>query len=149
MRRFIDERRLPCWPSHAACPLTTDKEALERDEQRSGMDLTLPQLTDSKPTRKEAVILPRMKKGHSTYPACSPCTGKYFGDSKRPWSHDGAKYDIALPCATQNEVNKSDAEVRGRDSPQMSPATRSHAATDEQPFVRTTATDPSLEPSRT
>ena len=38
--------------------------------------------------------------------------GKYFGDSKRPWTHEGAKYDIALPCATQNEVSKSDAEVR-------------------------------------
>jgi glutamate dehydrogenase (NADP+) len=30
-------------------------------------------------------------------------TGTYTA-GKRPWSHEGAKYDIALPCATQNEV---------------------------------------------
>ena len=40
--------------------------------------------------------------------------GKFFGDKKRPWTHDGAKFDIALPCATQNEVSKSDAEVSPR-----------------------------------
>jgi glutamate dehydrogenase (NADP+) len=33
--------------------------------------------------------------------------GKYF-EGKRPWGVD-AKYDIALPCATQNEVSAEDA----------------------------------------
>ena len=31
-----------------------------------------------------------------------------FWEAKRPW---GATCDIALPCATQNEINKEDAEV--------------------------------------
>ena len=30
----------------------------------------------------------------------------------RPWGAD-AKFDIALPCATQNEVDEADATVRG------------------------------------
>jgi len=31
-----------------------------------------------------------------------------YWEGKRPW---GAKCDVALPCATQNEVNKEDAET--------------------------------------
>ena len=34
--------------------------------------------------------------------------GKFVKD-ERPWGID-AKFDIALPCATQNEVEKDDAE---------------------------------------
>jgi len=37
----------------------------------------------------------------------SSSSGKYF-KGERPWGVD-AKFDIALPCATQNEVNESDA----------------------------------------
>ena len=28
---------------------------------------------------------------------------------ERPWGHD-TKFDIALPCATQNEIEEGDAE---------------------------------------
>lgn len=35
-------------------------------------------------------------------------TGK-FVKGERPWGVD-AKYDIALPCATQNEIEEGDAE---------------------------------------
>ncbi|KAA6422213.1 MAG: glutamate dehydrogenase [Trebouxia sp. A1-2] len=35
--------------------------------------------------------------------------GKYV-EGKKPWSAD-TKYDIALPCATQNEIGKDDAEA--------------------------------------
>jgi glutamate dehydrogenase/leucine dehydrogenase len=35
--------------------------------------------------------------------------GKFVG-GKRPWGID-AKFDIALPCATQNEVELADAEA--------------------------------------
>ena len=34
--------------------------------------------------------------------------GAEYWDSKRPW---GAKCDVALPCATQNEINQEDAET--------------------------------------
>ncbi len=33
---------------------------------------------------------------------------EYWGESQRPWK---AKCDIALPCATQNEIEKADAEA--------------------------------------
>lgn len=36
--------------------------------------------------------------------------GKYT-EGKRPWGHEGAKFDIALPCATQNEVQEEDAKA--------------------------------------
>lgn len=36
--------------------------------------------------------------------------GKYI-DGKRPWALDGGKYDIALPCATQNEIEIDDAKA--------------------------------------
>ena len=36
-------------------------------------------------------------------------TGKYV-EGKKPWGAD-TKYDIALPCATQNEIGKDDAEA--------------------------------------
>jgi glutamate dehydrogenase (NADP+) len=36
-------------------------------------------------------------------------SGKYV-DGEKPWSAD-TKFDIALPCATQNEIDKSDAEA--------------------------------------
>ena len=35
--------------------------------------------------------------------------GKYV-EGKKPWSAS-TKYDIALPCATQNEIGKEDAEA--------------------------------------
>ena len=41
--------------------------------------------------------------------ASLPCAAKFF-DGKRPWKAD-TKIDIALPCATQNEVDASDAEA--------------------------------------
>ena len=34
--------------------------------------------------------------------------GSHFFEGKRPW---GEKCDVALPCATQNELNKEDAET--------------------------------------
>ena len=37
------------------------------------------------------------------------CAGKYV-EGKKPWGAD-TKYDIALPCATQNEIGKDDAEA--------------------------------------
>lgn len=40
---------------------------------------------------------------------CVSPTGKYV-EGKKPWSAD-TKYDIALPCATQNEIGKDDAEA--------------------------------------
>jgi glutamate dehydrogenase/leucine dehydrogenase len=36
---------------------------------------------------------------------------KYCGNGARPWHCDAAKIDVALPCATQNELNAADAEV--------------------------------------
>lgn len=35
--------------------------------------------------------------------------GKYV-EGKKPWGAD-TKYDVALPCATQNEIGKDDAEA--------------------------------------
>lgn len=35
--------------------------------------------------------------------------GKYV-EGKKPWGAE-TKYDIALPCATQNEIGKDDAEA--------------------------------------
>lgn len=35
--------------------------------------------------------------------------GKYV-EGKKPWGAS-TKYDIALPCATQNEIGKEDAEA--------------------------------------
>lgn len=34
-----------------------------------------------------------------------------FVSGKKPWAHSGAKYDIALPCATQNEIDEADAKA--------------------------------------
>ena len=38
-----------------------------------------------------------------------PSPGTYV-KGKRPWGED-TKFDIALPCATQNEVEEEDAKV--------------------------------------
>jgi len=38
----------------------------------------------------------------------TPAAGKFVKD-ERPWGHD-TKFDIALPCATQNEIEEGDAE---------------------------------------
>ena len=35
--------------------------------------------------------------------------GKFF-DGQKPWGVD-AKFDIALPCATQNEIDEDDAQA--------------------------------------
>jgi len=47
---------------------------------------------------------------HGTLKDYKSKTGKYV-EGKRPWGHDGAKFDIALPCATQNEVEIADAKA--------------------------------------
>ncbi len=39
----------------------------------------------------------------------SVCAGKYV-EGKKPWTAE-TKYDVALPCATQNEIGKDDAEA--------------------------------------
>ena len=38
------------------------------------------------------------------------CAGKFI-EGQKPWKIEGAKYDIAMPCATQNEIDQSDAEA--------------------------------------
>ena len=38
----------------------------------------------------------------------APGAGK-FTEGERPWGVD-AKFEIALPCATQNEIEEADAE---------------------------------------
>lgn len=42
-------------------------------------------------------------------PVCFLLAGKYV-EGKKPWTAD-TKYDVALPCATQNEIGKEDAEA--------------------------------------
>lgn len=37
-------------------------------------------------------------------------SGKFIAGQK-PWQIEGAKYDIAMPCATQNEIDQADAEA--------------------------------------
>ncbi len=44
-------------------------------------------------------------------------TGVYTA-GKRPWGED-TTFDIALPCATQNEVEEEDAKVRLYDAPHL------------------------------
>ncbi|KAL7556799.1 hypothetical protein ACA910_005236 [Epithemia clementina (nom. ined.)] len=37
-------------------------------------------------------------------------SGRYYAD-KSPWTLSNVKYDLALPCATQNEIDKDGAEL--------------------------------------
>jgi len=46
---------------------------------------------------------------HALADALGPCAGKFF-DGQKPWGVD-AKFDIALPCATQNEIDEDDAQA--------------------------------------
>lgn len=48
------------------------------------------------------------ERGLSTV-AHTVCAGKFVA-GKRPWEVP-TKFDIALPCATQNEVEKADADL--------------------------------------
>ena len=36
--------------------------------------------------------------------------GKFI-EGQKPWKIEGAKFDIAMPCATQNEIDQADAEA--------------------------------------
>ncbi len=65
-----------------------------------------------------------------------PRAGKFF-DGQKPWGVD-CKFDIALPCATQNEIDEDDAQAlvkagcklvaEGANMPSTSEARRETAA---------------------
>lgn len=58
----------------------------------------------------EIMELKNVKRGRlSEYPSIS-ATGQYLPDTK-PWHVNGSKIDIAMPCATQNEIDEADAKA--------------------------------------